>query len=148
MFKGTNLIEKQFYSTDDFIDRNIRNSLLQAISGLAANAFNDEIRSFSLGDYSIILMTQVLSDPNQINNPSYTPSFVDTLLMFCICEKNTDEKAIQKGMADALFQFQNRYSLNDIYAKKKKKFKKFPERLDNIFKDLILKSEDRFKLLF
>jgi len=78
MFKGTNLIEKQFYSTDDFIDRNIRNSLLQAISGLAANAFNDEIRSFSLGEYSIILMTQVLSDPNQINNPSYTPSFVDT----------------------------------------------------------------------
>jgi hypothetical protein len=140
-FQGDPLIERTFYSTDDVLDKNIRNALLQAITGLAQEAFNDAIQSFTLGDYSIVLFSHEVAEPiNPINK--------HPLMMYCIVEKNTDEKAIKQCMQDALVQFLNRYSLNDIFEKKTKKFKDFPDRLSKIFKDLILKSEDRFKSLF
>ena len=140
-FQGDPLIERAFYSTDDVLDKNIRNALLQAITGLAQEAFNDAIQSFTLGDYSIVLISHEISEP--INPTNKVP-----LMMYCIVEKNTDEKAIKQCMQDAVTQFLNRYSLNDIFEKKTKKFKDFPDRLSKIFKDLILKSEDRVKSLF
>ncbi len=76
------------------------------------------------------------------------PSHVEALQMYCIIEKGTDERAIKSSMADAINQFLNRYSRNDIFDKKIRKFRKFTDRMENIFKDLILKSEDRFKSLF
>jgi hypothetical protein len=137
---GDPLYEKQYYNTDAVLEKTIRNSLLQAIDGLAKEAFDDEIQSFSLGEYSIVLIAHELKEPNTDAKAN--------LQMYCIIEKDTDEKAIKESMHEAMNQFLNRFSINDIFSKKKKKFKKFPTRLDNIFKDLILKSEDRFKSLF
>ncbi len=141
LFQGTTLLEKQFYSTEDVLDKKIRNSLLQAIAGLAKEAFGDTIQSFSLGSYSIVLYSHEIQEP-------MNPSHVETLQMYCIIEKGTDEKAIKNAMADAINQFLNTYSRNAIFDKKIRKFRDFPDRLENIFKDLILKSEDRFKSLF
>ena len=39
------LLEKQYYSTDDVLDKDIRNSLLQAIYCLASEAFGEEVQS-------------------------------------------------------------------------------------------------------
>ncbi|MHA1583622.1 MAG: hypothetical protein ACTSWL_00075, partial [Promethearchaeota archaeon] len=60
----------------------------------------------------------------------------------------SNEKSVNKSMQEAIFQFLNRYSWNDIHELKLKKFSKFGKRMDKIFGDLILKSEDRFKSLF
>ena len=139
-FEEMELAGKKFYNTE-VIDKNIRSNLLSAISGLASEAFDDEISSFSLGEHTIILLYHTLAEPNNPGNEV-------PLKMFCIVEKETNEDAIRDCMETSLTQFKNRFSVNDIFSKKMKKFKKFPDRLENIFKDLRLKPEDRFKSIF
>src|SRR6056297_3659244 len=137
-FQGKTLVEREFYDADDVLDHNIRNSLLQAISGLADEAFGDEIQNFTLGEHSIILITREIEEP--IN-----PDNKQNLQMYAIVEKDTDEKTVKKCMEDAMNQFLNRFSVNYIFQKKTRKFRKFPKRLDKIFQDLRLRTEDRFK---
>ncbi len=141
------LLEKQYYSTDGVLDKEIRNSLLQAIYNLANEAFGEEVRSFSLGEYSIVLISHEigLSLEEEIDQ---SISNIKKITMHSIINKNSDENTIIKTMNEALFQFTNRFSVNDIFEKRIKKFKKFEKRIDKIFGDLILKSEDRFKSLF
>lgn len=146
-YQGEILLEKQFYSTENVLDKNVRRSLLQTISGVVNEAFGEEIQSFSLGKYTITVITQDLTNDD---DPAADNSLglVDKLMMYCIVDQNSDDKTVLKTMREALFQFTNRFSTFDIKQKKMKKFKKFDKRLDKIFGDLILKSEDRFKSLF
>ncbi|MCF2141926.1 MAG: hypothetical protein K9W44_17880 [Candidatus Lokiarchaeota archaeon] len=155
-YQGEPLLEKQFYSTSNVLDKNIRNSLLQTISGVVTEAFGEEIQSFSLGKYTITVITHNIADSadsadseaNSKSNSDVDHSSLEPLLMYCIVDQNSDDKTVLKTMREALFQFSNRFSIYDITHKKVKKFKKFDKRLDKIFGDLILKSEDRFKSLF
>ncbi len=140
-FQGETLVEREFYDADDVLDHDIRNSLLSAISGLADEAFGDEIQNFTLGEHSIILISTDVAEP--INPDNKVP-----LQMYAIVEKDTDEHVVKKCMNESLQQFLNRFSLNHIFQKKTRKFKKFPKRLDDIFQDLRLRTEDRFKSLF
>ena len=141
LFDNEVLVETKYYDSGNMIDKNIRNSLLQALTGFAKDAFQDEVQSFTIGDYKI------LNVGRDVQNPSDNSQH-DRLVMFAIIEKNMDEKVVKSSLNEAVTQFLNRYSLNDIYKKQAKKFRDFPERLQKIFKDLILKSEDRFKSLF
>ena len=134
------MLEDQYYSTEDVLNRNIRNGLLHAIKNLTAEAFGEVIQSFSLGEYTIIMTSKAVDLPNLKEKP--------TILMYSIVDTKTDEKVVTKAMETVLSQFLNRYSWNDIQALKIKKFKKFKPRLEKIFGDLILRSEDRFKSLF
>ena len=147
IFQSDSILESQYYETEDVLDRNIRNSLLQAITDLTSEAFGEEMQSFSLGEYSIVFKSNKIGVSDDEDNPDNF-SNAENIMMYCIVNKNTDEKIILKSMNDALFQFTNRYSMNDLYNRKLKKFKKFEKRLEKIFGDLILKSEDRFKSLF
>ncbi len=147
LFNMETMLESQFYETEDVLDRRIRNSLLQAISDLASEAFGEEMQSFSLGDYSIVFISHQLGALKAEDDIENTVQ-EEKITMYCIVNKNTDEKIVIKSMNDALFQFTNRYSMNDLYNRKLKKFRKFEKRLEKIFGDLILKSEDRFKSLF
>ena len=54
----------------------------------------------------------------------------------------------KKCMKKAIEQFKNRYSVNDILTREPKYFNKFTKRFDKFFKDLALKSEDRFGSIF
>lgn len=147
LFQSDSVLETQFYETEDVLDRKIRNSLLQAITDLTSEAFGEEMQSFSLGEYSIVFISHKVGvSTDEDNSENITNE--ERIMMYCIVNKNTDEKIILKSMNDALFQFTNRFSMDDLYHRKLKKFKKFEKRLEKIFGDLILKSEDRFKSLF
>ncbi|TFH28161.1 MAG: hypothetical protein E4G98_05555 [Promethearchaeota archaeon] len=146
-YQSETLLEKQFYSTDNVLDKQIRNSLLQTISGVVNEAFGEEIQSFSLGKYTITIITHDLNQ-NSGFSPDAPNQIADPLMMYCIVDQNSDDKTVLKTMREALSHFTNRFSTFDIQQKKIKKFTKFDKRLDVIFGDLILKSEDRFKSLF
>ncbi|MHA1520409.1 MAG: hypothetical protein ACTSVZ_09220 [Promethearchaeota archaeon] len=141
------LLEKQFYSTDNVLDKQIRNALLQTISGVVNEAFGEEIQSFSLGKYTITIISHDLNEGSDLS-PDNPNRIADPLMMYCIVDENSHDKTVLKTMREALALFTNRFSTFDITQKKIKKFKKFNKRLDVIFGDLILKSEDRFKSLF
>ena len=140
------LIEKQFYSTEDVLDKNIRHALLRTIPNLANVAFGESIQGFSIGDYAVVIVMHTIEIPSKDKNSQATEK--KQLLMYTIVDKESDEDVIKKVMDKALFQFTNRFSWYDIIERKSKKFKKFTPRLTKIFGDLVLKSEDRFKSIF
>jgi hypothetical protein len=70
------------------------------------------------------------------------------LISFAITEKKTDSGVVKKHLSEINSYFLNRYSLNDIFSKKEKFFKKFEDRIDEIIGDLKLKTEDRFRSIF
>jgi hypothetical protein len=79
--------------------------------------------------------------PNDENNKQ-------PLISFAITEKETESEVVKKHLEEVNFHFLNRYSLNDIFIKKAKFFKKFEGRIDDIIGDLKLKTEDRFRSIF
>ena len=144
LYQGKNLLEEQFYSTDDVLDKSIRNGLLQTIKTLTSEAFGEDVQSFTLGEYAIIMASHDLEGSNSQN----LDKELETIMMYYIIDKKTDEKAVLKAINEVLAHFLNRYSYYDIQQMKLRKFRKFKPRLKAIFGDLTLLSEDRFKSLF
>lgn len=147
LYNNEVLIEKQYYSTTETLDRNVRNSLLKALSQFADVSFKDQLQSFTVSSYSILMITIDLHGPLLASaaSPDHQP---EQVVMYCIVDKNSDEKTIKRAMEDVLTQFLERYSIFDIRNHRNKDFKKFLKRIDTVLGDLVLKSEDRFKSLF
>lgn len=144
LLNGNILIEKKYYNASNALDNQLRAGLLAAVDGFAHDAFNTELDSFTLSSYTLVALSRNLEIPiiPEENAKSHS------LMIFTIIEKDTNEKAVKVCMKKALDQFLNRYSLNDITTKDSSHFAKFTNRFDRIFKDLILKSEDRFSSMF
>lgn len=137
------LVEKKYYDSSNQLDNDLRAGLLSAIDGFAKEAFDTELDSFTLSTYTLLAISRQIREPGTEGKHG-----MHTLMMFAIIEKETNEKAVKDCMNDAVNQFLNRYSTNDILTKKSKHFRKFTKRFDKIFKDLSLKSEDRFSSMF
>ena len=135
------LLESQYYSANHRIDKNVRMNLLHGLDSMTSAGFGEELSGFTLGEYSILMSKKSITEPNH-------PEHSENLILYAIVDRETNEAVVKQNMAIALENFLNLYSLNDIFQKKTKKFKDFDERLRKIFKDLILKNEDRFKSLF
>ncbi len=141
LLNGKILVEKKYYVSANALDNQLRAGLLAAVDGFAKEAFNTELDSFTLSSYTLVAVSEELPMPGD-------ESTINTLMMFSIIEKDTNEKAVKNCMLEAINQFKNRYSINDILIKESKHFKKFANRFDKIFQDLTLKSEDRFGSMF
>jgi hypothetical protein len=142
LFEGTLLIEVEYYTSNYVFDKGIRHNLLQGLDGVLKETFGDDIQSFSIGNYAIIVVRRLIGEIDNENKKA-------ALMMYTIVDKGTEEKVVKQAMETALDHFLNRYSMVDIWNKNIKKFSKdFPDRMKKIFRDLILKSEDRFKSLF
>jgi hypothetical protein len=147
LYNNEVLIEKQYYSTAEMLDKNIRNSLLKALSQFADVSFKDQLQSFNVSSYSILMITIDLQGP-LLASAASPDHQSEQVVMYCIVDKNSDEKTIKRAMEDVLAQFLERYSIFDIRNHRNKDFKKFIKRIDSVLGDLVLKSEDRFKSLF
>ena len=129
-FQGETLLEKQFYAKKEQEMIPGRTGLIKAITNMAENAFDDQIKNFVVGDHEIMLLSHEIDsiDDSDEKMPIY---------MYTIAEKNINKKAVEESMDNALFQFTNRFSTHDILKKKKSIFQEFVERFDKIFKGLI-----------
>jgi hypothetical protein len=145
LLDGRILVERKYYDSSNALDNQMRAGLLSAVDGFAKEAFNTELDSFTLSSYTLVAVTDRFSEPGI---PGEEEPLNHTLLMFSIIEKDTNEKAVKSCMVDAIQQFKIRYSINDIITKDPSHFKKFGKRFDKFFKDLALKSEDRFGSIF
>lgn len=116
--------------------------LFNGIFNFVNQTFHDDLNKFSIGNFPILLISRKL--PSIGEQASNDPP----ILIFSIIEKDTNEKPVIDAMNSTLDQFFNRYSNFDIKSLKIKKFKKFAKRMEEIFSDLALKLEDRFKALY
>lgn len=165
VFKTTNLSTKKF-SPDVIFSPDIRKNLLNAL-------FKGSFQKVSFGDHILLIQSLPLklTDEEEEEKEEKLFSFIpplekkvaddldtetqekddqieNTIQIYTIIEKNTNISSVQKNMNEVLLQFLNKYSIYDITQKNLKKFKGFSERFADVFQDLALNYEDRFKAIF
>lgn len=142
-FGMKNLIEIKYYSSsDNVLDPNLRAGFLQALESFTSEVFGDDISIISLASFKLVCSCEMITLPgNELENKQ-------PLLAFAIIEKGTDTTIVKQYLSEIVSHFLNRFSLNDIFSKKPKYFKKFETRIDEILGDLKLKTEDRFRSIF
>ena len=137
-----NLIGIKYYSTsDNLLDPSLRAGFLSALESFTNEVFGDDINVVSLASFKLVCYCDLVALPNE-------PSNSQPLLSYAIIEKETDAEIVKKLLSQLNSHFLNRYSLNDIFSKKDKYFKKFADRINEILGDLKLKTEDRFRSIF
>ena len=153
LFKGINLCETHFYTYEDVLNQKDRIVLTEAVITLAKSAFEDKIQNFSIGENKILIKLKnlkILSLTDKETEDEENIKLLEQmenppLVIYCIVEKDTNQKQVNMCMDDAITQFLNRFSIYDITTKDPSKFNKFKKRLRTIFQELALKTEDRFK---
>ena len=98
----------------------------------------DEIQKFTLGTYTVVLLTQNIPFTDISEKKS-------KIHILCIVNKNTEIESLRKIMDNILTSFTNRFTSLDIFNHNRKKFVEFNERIDVLLGDLIPKTEDRFR---
>jgi hypothetical protein len=136
-----NLVEIKYYSSTDVLDPNLRAGFLSALESFTTEVFGDDINVVSLASFKLVCFCEMIALPGEIENNTYP------LLAYAIIEKETESEVVKRLLEEITANFLNRYSLNDIFAKKGKYFKKFKPRISEILGDLKMKTEDRFKSL-
>ena len=135
-----NILNKRYYDSDTGVglDPELRAGFLSALESFTSEVFGDDINVISLASFKLVCYCELISLPNDESNKQ-------PLISFAITEKETDSEIIKRHLEEISSHFLNRYSLNDIFSKKEKFFKKFESRIDDIIGDLKLKTEDRFR---
>ncbi|MBA7500093.1 hypothetical protein ES704_02846 [subsurface metagenome] len=138
-----NILNKKYYDTDTGVglDPELRAGFLSALESFTTEVFGDDINVISLASFKLVCYCELISLPNDESNKQ-------PLISFAITEKETDTEIIKRLLEEINSHFLNRYSLNDVFSKKEKFFKKFESRIDDIIGDLKLKTEDRFRSIF
>ena len=138
-----NILNKRYYDSDTGVglDPELRAGFLSALESFTTEVFGDDINVISLASFKLVCYCDLISLPNDKSNKQ-------PLISFAITEKETDSEMVKRHLEEINSHFLNRYSLNDIFSKKEKFFKKFESRIDDIIGDLKLKTEDRFRSIF
>jgi len=138
-----NILNKRYYDSDTGVglDPELRAGFLSALESFTTEVFGDDINVISLASFKLVCYCDLISLPNDESNKQ-------PLISFAITEKETDSEMVKRHLEEINSHFLNRYSLNDIFSKKEKFFKKFESRIDDIIGDLKLKTEDRFRSIF
>lgn len=141
-----NIVEIRYYSSAENygLDPNLRAGFLSALESFTSEVFGDDIHVVSLASFKLVCFCEMIELPNSDVKANNT----QPLLYYAIVEKETDADVVKQHLNKINFQFLNRFSLNDIFSKKNKYFKKFNSRIDEILGDLTLKTEDRFRSIF
>ena len=142
-FGMKNLVEIKYYSSsDNVLDPQLRAGFLQALEAFTSEVFGDDISIISLASFKLACSCEMINLPgDELENKQ-------PLISFAIIEKGTESTIVKEYLNEILSHFLNRFSLNDIFSKKSKYFKKFENRINEILGDLKLKTEDRFRSIF
>ena len=142
-FGMKNLVEIKYYSSsDNVLDPQLRAGFLQALEAFTSEVFGDDISIISLASFKLVCSCEMINLPgDELENKQ-------PLISFAIIEKGTESTIVKEYLNEILSHFLNRFSLNDIFSKKSKYFKKFENRINEILGDLKLKTEDRFRSIF
>lgn len=136
---NNNIVEIKYYSSDEVLDPNLRAGFLSALQSFTTEVFRDDINVVSLESFKLVCYSEKIALPGEEKTNS------QALLYYAIIEKDTEVEVVKKHLQKINKYFLNRFSVLDIVSKKKKYFKKFSVRINEILGDLKLKTEDRFR---
>ncbi|MFX1255734.1 MAG: hypothetical protein ACFFCZ_29285 [Promethearchaeota archaeon] len=132
---GVPAVSKTFYSeTFTKLDETLRNGLIAAIQGFAAEAFSDEIDTVQMKHVAITSVAKKSQDC--------------VVTAFAIFDRKTKVPLVRKKLLTLLQRFLANYSLNAASPLDQEKYMAFLPVIDEVMKSLALKPEDRMKSVF
>ncbi|MHA1268998.1 MAG: hypothetical protein ACTSPY_04355 [Candidatus Helarchaeota archaeon] len=134
---GVPLISKQYYEEHSMsVDPILRSGFLSALNSFAAQAFSDEIESFNMKNFKIVLFTHKIGDGDSGN-----------IISYCIGDKKLNLKLAKKALTRIMEEFINKFGSSDL-PNDLNEFDAFIPIFDEILGDLVKKPEDRLKSIF
>ncbi len=132
---GLPAVSKTFYSeTFTDLDETLRNGLIAAIHGFAAEAFSDEVDTVQMKHFVITSVVKKNQDC--------------IFTAFAIFDKKTKVQIVRKKLITILNHFLEKYPLNSTLPLDQEVYKDFLPFIDDIMKSIALKPEDRMKSVF
>ena len=134
---GVPLVSKLYYKEHSIpVDPVLRSGFLSALNSFASQAFADEIESFTMKNFRIVLLSREII----IDKPT-------NLISYCIGDKKLNLKLAKKALNRVLDEFLALYDIKNLPANLNE-YNKFLQILDDIIGDFAKKPEDRLKSIF
>ncbi|MHA1309464.1 MAG: hypothetical protein ACTSQO_00930 [Candidatus Helarchaeota archaeon] len=134
---GVPLISKQYYEEHSMpVDPILRSGFLSALNSFAAQAFSDEIESFSMKNFKIVLLTHRIDETETEN-----------IISYCIGDKKLNLKLAKRALTKIIEEFIDKYGSIDL-SRDLSEYDEFIPIFDKILGDLVKKPEDRLKSIF
>ncbi|MHA1268430.1 MAG: hypothetical protein ACTSPY_01465 [Candidatus Helarchaeota archaeon] len=132
---GITIITKYYYKQEGIeIDAQLRGAFLSAISSFASEAFADEIESFKMKKYQLLILNKKLSNNEQ-----------DYITIYCVggikLNINKAKNILTKIIEEFLIDYDN---LKNFYGNVSM-FNPFLDKIDQIIGDFSKRPTDRFK---
>ncbi len=133
---GVPLVSKQYYDEYNIKDSAIlRAGFLSGLNAFVNQTFSDEIESFSMKKFTIVLST---SSTEKAHN----------LIFYAIGDKKIDQKTAQKALARVKEEFFKQFGKLDRYSGDLTIYEDFQEVIDTLLGDLIRKPDERVRSVF
>ena len=135
---GLPLISKQYYKEYNMnVDPLLRGGFLSALNAFAQEVFSDEIDSFSLKNFKIVLLSKPFNSSGQ-----------ETIISYCIGDSKLKLETAKKALTKVLEVFFANYGHLKSLKVDLTIFNDFVTIFDDIVGDLARKPEDRLKSVF
>jgi len=135
---GVPIISKQYYKEHGMsVDPLLRGGFLSALNSFATEVFADEMESFSMKNFKIVLLSRLLRK---------TPPI--TIIAYCIGDKKLKPKTAQNALLKVLDLFVRRYDFLEDFNVDLALFEDFIPAFDAVLGDLAKKPDDRLRSIF
>ena len=135
---GLPLVSKEYYKDYNMkVDPILRGGFLSALNAFAQEVFSDEIDSFSLKNFKIVLLSKPFHGSSQ-----------ETIISYCIGDGKLKLETARKALTKVLEVFFANYGHLKSLKVDLDVFNDFVPIFDEIVGDLARKPEDRLKSVF
>jgi hypothetical protein len=135
---GLPLIAKQYYKEYNMnVDPLLRGGFLSALNAFAEEVFSDQIDSFSLKNFKIVLLSR-----------PFRPSSQENIIAYCIGDNKLKLETAKKALTKVLDVFFTNYGYLTSLKVDLGIFSDFLPVFDEIVGDLAKKPEDRLRSVF
>lgn len=135
---GLPLISKQYYEEyNKKVDPLLRGGFLSALNAFAEEVFSDQIDSFTLKNFKIVLLCK-----------PFNPSKQETIISYCIGDTKLKLETAKKALTKVLEEFIIKYAHLESLKVDLKVFDDFLPVFDEVVGDLAKKPADRLKSVF
>jgi len=134
---GVPLISRQYYE-EYKVDPLLRGGFLSALNAFVEEVFSDEIETFVMKNFRIILM----------NRPFPTPDSSTFIISYCIGSKKFSPKTAKRALTRILEEFVQKYSYLKSLSCDLAVFNDFSPILDEILGDLTKTADARARSVF
>jgi hypothetical protein len=135
---GVPLVSKQYYNVNKIKNSAVlRAGFLSGLNAFVEHTFSEEIEGFQMRNFTIMLLTRAIQNPNATK-----------IIFYCIGDKELDLNIVKKVITKVLDEFVKKYGHLEQLSGDLSKYLEFQRSMDKILGDLIRSPDDRARSVF